>query len=315
MQNNRKHLNRPIAKPAVAETKKQEGCKCDSSCKCGCQEGKACACGQSGVSASCAMTLIGSILVLFGSLFIAGSILVLSDRIDSIASGEQPQVATTTKGAAVRVDDKAFTDYIKRNPKLIIDTLNEYYQKQQAAQEPAPKVADKALIDGILKDKTNHVLGNPKGSFVVIEFFDYNCGYCKMMNKKMAEAIKKSNNIRWVLMDAPIFGPRSEVIARYAFAAAKQGKFAEFHAALGDTDKKDEEGLKEIGKKLGLNVEKLAKDADSDAAKNKLAENRKYIEKLKINGVPVFVVNGDVRVGAFSDEQMEEYIKQANAKK
>ena len=308
MQNNRKHTNHPMARPAVVETKKQECCKC------GCQEDKECSCCCKSCP-SCGINIVNGILVLVGCLFIAGTIMFLSDRlVSAISGGETAVVTTTTKGAA-RVDDKAFTDYIKRNPKLIIDTLNAYYQKQQAAQEPAPTVADKALIDEILKDKTNNVLGNPKGSFIVIEFFDYNCGYCKMMNKKMAEAIKKSGNIRWVLMDAPIFGPRSEIISRYAFAAAKQGKFAEFHAALGEADKKDEEGLKEIGKKLGLNVDKLAKDADSDAAKNKLAQNRKYIEKLKINGVPVFVVNGDVRVGAFSDEQMEDYIKQANAKK
>lgn len=304
MQNNHKHNNnRPAVKPAVAETKKADCCKCDSSCKCGCQ----------GCNCSCGSNLLNGVLVFLGCLIIAGAVCYSSCcKCDK----KQAPVAKAAPVAAAKVDNKVLEDFVKNNPKLIIDTLNEFYRKQQAAEEEArPTTADKDLINAILKDKTNHVLGNPKGSFVIIEFFDYNCGYCKMMNKKMAETIKKSKNIRWVLMDAPIFGPRSEIIAQYAWAAAKQGKFAEFHAALGEADKKDEDGLKEIGKKIGLNVEKLAKDANSDAAKNKLAENRKYIEKLKINGVPVFIVNGEIRVGAFSDEQMDEYIKQANGGK
>ena len=158
-------------------------------------------------------------------------------------------------------------------------------------------------------------MGNPKGSFVMIEFFDYNCGYCKMMNKKMAEAIKKSDNIRWILMDAPIFGEKSELIARYAFAAAKQGKFAEYHTALGETNDKSEASLKEIGKQLKLDVAKLEKDAHSDAAKDKIKKNREFTSKLGLSGVPMFVIDGKVQTGAFPDEQLEEYIKQANERK
>lgn len=299
MQNNRKHnTNRPMVRPAVAEQK-------NDNCKCGC------ACEK----CSCGSNVLNGILVFLGCLIIAGAVCYSSCCKCGKKPGPSAFVKPEVAASAPALNEKAITDFIKNNPKVIIDSLNAFYQKQQAQEEPAPTVADKALLDEILNDKTNHVLGNPKGSFVVIEFFDYNCGYCKMMNKKMAEAIKKSKNIRWVVMDAPIFGDRSEIIARYAWAAAKQGKFAEYHAALGEADKKDEDGLKEIGKKLGLNVDKLAKDANSDAAKAKLTANRKYIEKLKINGVPVFIVNGDVRVGAFSDDQMEAYIKQANGGK
>ena len=86
-----------------------------------------------------------------------------------------------------------------------------------------------------------------------------------MMNKKMAQAIKKSDNIRWILMDTPIFGDKSEVISRYVLAAGKQGKFAEFHEALETAQDKTEAGLKEIGKKVGLDIAKLEKDANSDA--------------------------------------------------
>ncbi len=309
VQKNQKHMARPAHKPAMPQ-KKQECCKCDSSCKCGCQEGKECTCCSCGSAGTCVSGLAGSILVLIGTLLVAGSILVLADKVETI-TGRAPKAAPAKVSA--KMDDKAFAELVKKNPQVIIDSVNAFYQKQQAEKAKAqPKVADKAMIKEIVEDKGNHVLGNPKGSFVIIEFFDYNCGYCKMMNKKLADAVKKSDNIRWVLIDTPIFGEKSEIIAQYAWAAGKQGKFAEFHAALADAKDKTEAGLKEIGKKLGLNVEKLAKDATSEAAKKKLTANRAYTQKLQMGGVPMFIINGDIQGGAFSDEKMEEYIKKAN---
>ena len=326
------HSARPslsAVKTTATSVRKEEKCNCDSSCKCGCQEGKECTCGCKCGASSCGVNIVNGILVLFGCLMIAGSVLVLSDRIDAAARGDAPRPIFARTGKPVpaphadkaaqaqRFDDRAFTDFIKKNPQIIIDSVNAHFEKQQRqeAKAAAPRVADKAMIDEIVKAKDNHVLGNPKGSFVMIEFFDYNCGYCKMMNKKMAEAIKKSDNIRWILMDAPIFGEKSEIIAQYAWAAAKQGKFAEYHAALGEAANKDEAALKEIGKKLGLDVEKLSKDANSDAAKAKLAANREYTKKLQLGGVPMFIIDGNIQPGAFQDEQMEEYIKKANEMK
>ena len=272
--NNKKHTaHRPATRPIhnTSAVKKEEtkcccgdACKCDSSCTCGCQGGS-----------SCGATIITGLMTLVGCVLIAGSIFY--------SKTPAPVAASTPKAVATTMDDKAFAELVKKNTQVIIDSVNAYYQKQQAAKKAAaPRVADAAMIKEITEDKTNTVLGNPKGSFVMIEFFDYNCGYCKMMNKKMAEAIKKSDNIRWILMDTPIFGEKSEVISRYALAAGKQGKFAAFHEALADAKDKTEAGLKEIGKTVGLDVAKLEKDANSDAIKKKLTANREYTKKLQI---------------------------------
>lgn len=318
VQKNNKHM-RPAVRPAVkaADRIQVPSCDCDASCKCGCQEGKACTCDKGcgcgcDKAVPCSGNIANGILVLIGTLFIAGATLVLADKVESLREGRPMPAARPV--AAAKMNDKAIADFIKNNPQVIIDSVNTYYQKQQAEKKAAtPRVADKAVLDQILNDKTNHVLGNPNGQLVMIEFFDYNCGFCKMMNKKIPEALKKTDNIRWVLMDYPIFGEKSEIIAKYAFAASKQGKFAEYHEALGNTNNRAEADLKEIGKKLGLDVEKLAKDAHSEEAAKKLATNREYIQKLQLGGgVPIFIIDGKINVGAFQDEQMEEYIKKAN---
>jgi protein-disulfide isomerase len=259
-------------------------------------------------------TIISGIMNFVGCILVAGAVFVLADKAPK-APYSHPKVRAVQTTPA-KIGDREFAELVKKNAEVIINSVNEYYQQQQAQRRAAnPPVADADMIKEIMDDKTNTVLGNPKGTFVMIEFFDYNCGYCKMMNKKMAEAIKKSDNIRWILMDTPIFGEKSEVISRYALAAGKQGKFEAFHAALADAKDKTEAGLKEIGKTVGLDVAKLEKDANSDAIKKKLTANREYTKKLQMGGVPMFIIDGQIQGGAFQDEQMNEYIKKANEMK
>ena len=271
----------------------KEECACGADCKCGCNSG--CKCEK--------------LLPFFGMVLIALSV-IASPFIRPCTLGLNKPAAPTAK-----ISEDAIRNFIKANPKVILDSVNSYYQKQQGSQagrKAPPKKADSKMIAEILADKTNTVLGNPKGTFVIIEFFDYQCGYCKMMNKKLAEAIKKSDNIRWVLMDNPIFGEKSETISRYAMAADKQGKFAEYHEALGDNKDMSEAGLIALGKKLGLNTDKLTKDANSKELKDKLLKTREYTKELNLSGVPMFIIDGDVQPGAFQDAQLEEYIKKAN---
>ncbi len=242
------------------------------------------------------------------------------------------------KDCAKKFDEKVdqkIAAWIEKNPLAVIESVNKYFEAQQAkarqdgadegcgaapAKErqarPAPKKADKALLNEILGRKDLNVLGNPNGKFVMIEFFDYQCGYCKKANKAMAEAIKKSNNIRWVVVDTPIFGESSELIARYANAAAKQGKFAQFHHEIGEAKGRlDEVALKEIGKKLKMDVEKLAKDADSQEMKDRITKNKQYTRQLGMGGVPGFIIDGDIQSGFFPQEQMDRYIEKANSMK
>ncbi|MBO7258223.1 MAG: DsbA family protein, partial [Alphaproteobacteria bacterium] len=195
-----------------------------------------------------------------------------------------------------------------------------HYQAEQAkaqkAQPAEPAEADKALVDEILADKTNHVLGNPNGKFVIIEFFDYQCGWCKKTNKEISAALKDAPNIRWVLMDTPIFGEASEQIARFAMAAGKQGKFKEYHEAIGNAKGKlDKDALIKLGKDLKLNTKRLAADAESQQIKDKLANNQKYARQLNINGVPMLIVDGKINPGALIGDRLADAVEASKAKK
>ena len=253
---------------------------------------------------------------------------IFKDQIDDSLLqkfGKQTPVPDTPPTAPNTFTDEEIKKYLQAHPEVIADYLKKHSspnvtstRKQAPSKEEPIHVAqvDHPIVNEIIQDKTNSVLGNPNGSFIIVEFFDYNCGYCNVMNKNLAKAIQQSDNIRWVLMDLPIFGERSEMIAKYALAAGKQGQFETFHQALENASDKSEKGLQTIGRDLGLDVEQLIKDAHSQSIQDKLMDNRKIAQKLNIgSGVPVFIINGEQISGAFPDSALKKYIRQAEAMK
>ena len=288
------------SKTTHTHTEKEEHCKCGD--KCACQ------------TATCLSKYLIPASVVAGAILISGSI--LSVAFDKPCDKMMRQMKAPTQAQ----QERAIKDYILKNPTVIIESLDKHYQAEQAkaqkAQPAQPTEADKALVDEILADKTNHVLGNPKGKFVIIEFFDYQCGWCKKTNKEISAALKDAPNIRWVLMDTPIFGEASEQIARFAMAAGKQGKFKEYHEAIGNAKGKlDKDGLIKLGKDLKLNTKRLTADAESQEIKDKLANNQKYARQLNINGVPMLIVDGKINPGALIGDRLADAVEASKAKK
>jgi len=238
--------------------------------------------------------------------------------------------------------DKRIASWVENNPEAI-----------ELAISPEARLSKQ-----IIADETNYSLGNPDGKFVIIEFFDYNCGWCQRTNEAMHNALEKSEakNIRWIPIDTPIFGASSEIIARYVLAAGKQGKYKQMHDAVAtgnsrlsearsniskavseyatknklDRNSQDAsvqeklreysseitapeyvKAMEEIGKKLGLDVEKLTKDAQSQAISEKLEANQALAAKLEVNGVPMLIVNGKKHGGALFGDALDAVVAES----
>ena len=189
------------SKKVVTKRDDVESKKCE--CGCGCDKG-ACTCG-------CCATK---------GLMVVGTALALVLSIAALA----------TSCSDSRFNSKADA-YVEANAEKIITSVDNYYKQKEEEQR---SVGVDEIVAKIINDKTNYSLGNPKGKYVIIEFFDYNCGWCKRTNGALAEALKKpeAKNIRWIPIDTPIFGASSETIARYVLAAGKQGKYATLHDAV-----------------------------------------------------------------------------------
>jgi protein-disulfide isomerase len=150
----------------------------------------------------------------------------------------------------------------------------------------------------LLRDPMSPVIGNPDGTVTLVEFFDYQCGFCKAAEPRLQQLVKDDPNVRLVLKEYPILSPESVVAAKAALASVKQGKYTAFHQAmLGHRGQLKTENIWEIAKTVGLDVERLRKDMDAPEITDHLLANFNLARKLKISVVPGFLVDTQVLSG------------------
>ncbi len=147
--------------------------------------------------------------------------------------------------------------------------------------------------DAVLRDPEIPVLGNPQGDLTVVEYFDYQCPYCKKLAPEIAQVVREDGNIRLVLKDWPIFGAVSKSAARLALAAKYQNKYQEAHDALiGATEKLSDANIPELLTKAGVDVEKAKQDlqAHQKTIDDLLVRNDDQADAFGFEGTPGFIV-------------------------
>ncbi len=197
-------------------------------------------------------------------------------------------------------------DYLLQHPEVLVEVQGALERKM--ASEEAEKT--KALVAENAKEIYRHpdapVAGNPNGDITVVEFFDYNCGYCKRGFHNIRELIEKDKNVRVVFKELPILSKDSEDAAKIALAARAQGKYWELHQAMIESKGRvTEAAALEMAEKLGLDVAKLKADKDSEAVKGELARVEALARKMNITGTPHFLV-GSEGIGGAPDDLLDQ---------
>lgn len=206
-------------------------------------------------------------------------------------------------------------DYIMDNPDVVIASL----EKQRAdaeLQKQAEKIDMIKNNQDALTGKAFPSIGNPKGDVTVVEFFDYNCGYCKRALPDLINLVESDKNVRVVFHEFPILSAGSRTAALWALAAHKQGHYFDFHKALMQhRGAKNEDTLSTLAKDLGLDVGQMKKDAASKETAKLLQDSVDLARKLGISGTPAFVVNDQFFGGYIGHDGLIEAIKAARAQK
>ncbi|SCA58047.1 27kDa outer membrane protein [Candidatus Terasakiella magnetica] len=229
--------------------------------------------------------------------------------ISSVQAGES---LSSTEQEEVR---KLVRETLLQNPEILVEAMSILQQRQEQARADQQKAALNSVSADMIKGPLTPVAGNPKGDVTLVEFFDYNCGYCKRAFPGVMEVINSDKNIRYVLKEFAILGPESEVAARAALAAEKQGKYMDFHIAMMtmrgrlSTDK-----IMKTAKDVGLDVEKLKKDMSGDDVNAEITSTREIAQKLGITGTPAFIIGDQVIAGAVPPEALIEAVKQQRKK-
>ena len=203
-------------------------------------------------------------------------------------------------------------DYLVNNPDVLREAIEalDKHDKQVAEQERQKTVASDS--GALFNSKYQATIGNPNGAATLVEFFDYNCHFCKGALPDVTKLMKDDPNLKLVLKDYPVLGPGSVEAAKVAAAVRNQlpgDKFWAFHTKLfathGPVGKNE---ALAVARDLGLDMDKLAKDMQSPDVKAGLDEVMQLADALQINGTPTFVVGQDVVVGAVGYDQLKDKV-------
>ncbi|MBO4520884.1 MAG: thioredoxin domain-containing protein [Alphaproteobacteria bacterium] len=197
-------------------------------------------------------------------------------------------------------------DYLLKNPEIVKEAMDNYAAKEAEMKKQAAIAKLKTHRAALERDPKTPVLGNPDGDITIVEFFDYNCGYCKLMFPKVWEYVQNDGNIRWVLKDMPSLGETSTSAAKAGLAAEKQGKYFEMHQAM-ITHKGSltEEDIVAYAKQVGLDMKKFEADRKDKALDGILRANRTLAGKFEFFGIPDFIIGDFISHGAMMGDELD----------
>jgi protein-disulfide isomerase len=207
-----------------------------------------------------------------------------------------PQIST--EGAEMDPFEQRVRQYLLKNPEVIMEALQLLQQRQRAAEAENLKRTIAERSEEILNDPGAPVGGHPAGDVSLVQFFDYNCPYCRRVAPTLVELEAADPDLRLVYKEFPILGPGSQVAARAALAARRQGKYVPFHNALMQaTEQVNEETVMKVARDIGLDTEQLRADMRDPAIEEAIARNLRLAEALGIAGTPSFVIGDRVVPG------------------
>jgi protein-disulfide isomerase len=216
--------------------------------------------------------------------------------------------------------ERIVREYLLSHPELLQEVMTELEKRQAAAESEKHRAAVQEHNATIFSSPRQVTLGNTQGDVTVVEFFDYNCGYCKRAMSDMLEILKDSK-VKFVLKEFPVLGEGSVQAAQVAAAVRMQDKsggkkYLEFHQKLlGGRGQADKARALAVAKEVGFDVARIEKDMASDEVKGQLEESFKLAEALGLNGTPSYVVGSDVVVGAVGLSALKEKINSARCGK
>lgn len=199
--------------------------------------------------------------------------------------------------------DKATRSYLMAHPEILPEMMEELQAREARNRLKGIGADVKTPFPGA-------VLGNPKGSKVLVEFSDYGCGFCRQSVPEIEAMIAADPELKVVIRELPIFDG-SETSARMALAAAEQGKFAEFHHAMFAAEDTGEATVNAVAEKIGLDMPKAKATANSEKVTFELGKNHQFAQQLGIQGTPSWVAGDNMIYGAVGRAQLNQALNSA----
>jgi len=207
-------------------------------------------------------------------------------------------------------------DYLVQNPEVLRDAMVELDRRQKEKEQQAQAGITGDPSSKLYTSVNQAVIGNPQGTATLVEFFDYNCGYCKRALSDLANLMKADPSLKVILKDYPILTPGSIEAAQVASALRRQfqgDKFWQYHQALlGTHGPVGKEQALDVARSMGADMDKLEKDMKDPAIQAGIDETMSVASALNLNGTPSYVVGQDVVVGAVGYAELKAKLDNAH---
>lgn len=245
---------------------------------------------RAAASMALAASLLAALITTSGTSFAAGAK-------SSLFSAEQ----TKEIGRLVR-------EYLIANPEVLVEVSAELEKRRKAEEEAARGQVLSEQKDRIFRSPHDFALGKENAKITVVEFFDYNCGWCKRALTEINKFTQKNPNVRVVMKEFPIFGENSQFAAKAALASKKQGKYWEFHQALMNQRQVTRENTFDVAKSVGIDVEALKLEMQNPLYDRVLAENTQMAQALGMQGTPGFIIDSRVNYGYLPANELHKIV-------
>jgi protein-disulfide isomerase len=211
-------------------------------------------------------------------------------------------------------------DYLIRNPEVLQEVARALEKRQAEADAARAQAAVKQHAELLFNSPRQVVLGNPRGDVTMVEFFDYNCGFCKRALGDMLTLMQEDPKLRVVLKEFPVLGQPSVEAAQVSIAVSLQDKsgdkFLEFHRRmLTGRGRVDKAQALAAAEEAGLDMRRIERDMDGPEVRAWLQESFKLAEALGLNGTPSYVIGENVVIGAVGVPALRENINLARCGK
>lgn len=242
----------------------------------------------------------------------------------SIAAVSSAAIAADSPQMSMPVSKSDVEAIVKQtiidNPEIIMQALEKLRAQKMEQSKKSAKEGLTTYKTEIFEDKDVPAAGASEkdADVVLVEFFDYHCGYCKHFLPEITKLIAEDKKVRVRFMDFPILSEDSVTAAKAAIAVNRldKSKYFEFHSALmKESGKFDEAKIMEIAKKLGIKTDKLKAEMDKDDVSDRIEKNRTLAKNLGITGTPGIVVGSEVVPGAIQLEELKKLVAKARAEK
>lgn len=262
-------------------------------------------------------TLLFVIAGLFVLLLIGGYMLWRAPSNDAQTEAQTSQVASKTADDAVaaagmsdaerKATEAVVRAYILDNPEIIPEAV-EILQKREVAKRLT------AAGSTVTRPFPGAEAGNPDGDVTIVEFTDYNCGFCRASVPDVQRLLKSDGNVRVIYRELPILSQSSRDAALWALAAAKQGKHKAFHDALFAGGRVNEASIIAAARSAGLDIAAAKSFASSREATQEVDRNLAMMQQIGFNGTPTFIIGDQILEGALGYDALKAAVEKARKK-